>query len=484
MSNFTSIDQMIKSQYSTTPERPHLTYKLDGVWQTKTYKESITDVFALAETLTQKGYSNKHFLIYAENSYEWIISDLAIIGYVGVSVAVDSFWQYDDVKNAINFTDVSVVLYSEKNIDVIKKLQADFSNVDFLSLSIDVPNFIDKGHDLLAVKPDVFDLEPRATDTMCKILFTSGTNGLPKAAILTQNNILSIKSGLDYSLHLKKEDIVFLFLPLRHVLASVDIEIYMMGLGMEVVICSNKNKLFEEMQETNPTILVSVPLIYEKLYAAKQVNVFGNRMKILVTGGALATPEVVRYFNESGISLVQGYGLTETSGAISVQHIDEIEEYKSVGNPFSYLSAKIINANSKGTGEIVLKGDCIFMGYYKNSTATKSAFTEDGYFKTGDLGYFDAGNRLCVTGRKKRIILTNNGENVYPDEIENMLNNVDIVEASKVFQDGNLIAAEIHTIGGGYSEEVNAIISNYNKKTPKYKQISRHRVLDIAAKMK
>ena len=269
MNNFSTVAQMLANRYAAVPERRHLTYKKDGAWETKTYGESITDVIALAESLRAKGYSGRHIMLYGENSYEWIVSDLAIIGYVGVCVAADPFWRFDDMKNAVSFTDVSAVLYTEKNIDVVSELRAEFPGVDFLSLSRDIPALIQSGREMLAGKADIFTIEARPADLMCKLLFTSGTSGLPKAAMLTQRNLFALKNGIDYALGLTESDSSFLFLPLRHVIAFIHIEIYMTTIGMEIIICSDKNRLFEEIAETNPTTLIAVPLIYDRLCAAR-----------------------------------------------------------------------------------------------------------------------------------------------------------------------------------------------------------------------
>lgn len=508
MNKFNTLNEMIRTIHDEYAERPHLSWKVDGEWKTKNYKKTTEDVAALTEALVQQGLLDKKIAIYAGNSYEWIISDLAIMSGVGVCVAIDPLWLYEDVNNAIKFTGVKAVLYSEDVKDKVLLCEKDHPEVQFLSMEKDIPRLIRAGRKALKDKEDIFELQKKTTeDSICKMLFTTGTTGMPKVVELSHGNILSTYEGLSKKLHFTEEDTTLMFLPLRHVFASVVIEAWMTSIGMHIFICSHKNKLMQELKETKPTVLLSVPLIFEKVYKEidknqktmikilscipndwkvkrkvlkKLYDVFGGETKTLISGGAALNEEALRFFNKAGLNLLQGYGATETTGAVCVVDNGKVKEYKSVGSPMSGLSAKIL----KPDGEIAIKGKQVFTSYYRNKEATEKAFTKGGYYKTGDLGYFDKYGNLCITGRRKRVILTRNGEDVYPDEIEAELNEYQHIHSSKVFQKGNMIVADIYVTKERYIDAAQQFAEEVNVRLPKYKKIKKFNFLDSATKLK
>jgi long-chain acyl-CoA synthetase len=248
---------------------------------------------------------------------------------------------------------------------------------------------------------------------------------------------------------------------------------------MKIYICSSLGQMMEEIKEVNPTILCAVPLIYERIYATcKQYNIaptkiFGDNIRYLFCGGAWFDPEIRRFFKSYDITLLHSYGLSETSSIVCVEYPNSTD-FTSVGTVFENMTVKIDNPNEDGVGEIIVKGDNVFKGYYKNPEATNRAFDDCGFFHTGDLGRLE-GNLLYNYGRIKKVIVLSNGENVYPDEIISVLKTYPGVSGARVFEKDRKIFATIY-----YNKEIDAykIIESVNEQLPKHSRIQAFELIE------
>ena len=238
---------------------------------------------------------------------------------------------------------------------------------------------------------------------------------------------------------------------------------------MKIYLCSDKNKIVEELLEVKPTILSTVPIFLEKIYLAKRgkgisvKTLLGGRTRIVFCGGAILEPHLREMMAEEGITLLNAYGLSETASLISVEYSDEQED-GSVGTVFENQEVRIDEADENGVGEILVKGENIFIGYYGREDYYRKFFTEDGYFRTGDIGYLD-GDKLFLTGRKKRVIIGKNARNIYPEEIEAVILEVTKAENCKVFERDEKICAAIYT---NIEADAKALLTVINENLPKY----------------
>ena len=326
-------------------------------------------------------------------------------------------------------------------------------------------------------------LSPQDRETSCKVIFSSGTTGIPKGVMLCQRNMFASWENLLRRAHFDYTDVDYLFLPLNHTYAGICNFLYSVLSGMQIWLCSDTKKIFEEILEVRPTMFCAVPLIYERLYSVcleknlNPVEVLGGRIRFLFCGGAYMKPEIRKYLKECGLNLMEAYGLSETSSLISTEYSYSDDDFTSCGKIYEHLDVKISD-----DGEIIVKGDNIFNGYYQDKELTAKCFDKDGYFKTGDLGDIRDG-KLYITGRKKRVIILSKGENVYPDDIERCFEGTANIAKVKVFEKNKEIFATLYVSG-----EINAedVVVRVNASLPKYSRISAYEVIrdSISSRMK
>ncbi|MEO0215175.1 MAG: AMP-binding protein, partial [candidate division WOR-3 bacterium] len=299
---------------------------------------------------------------------------------------------------------------------------------------------------------------------LAEILFTSGTTGSPKGVMLTHRNIMSDIEGVYQIIDINEEDIFFSILPLHHVYECTVGFIAPIYIGATVAYASSlrPNVMIQEIKEIKPTLWLTVPLILEKIYQ-RILKELGNqppirkvviglmkrffkdrlskrirstlgleRIKYIVSGGAALPVWVSRGLEDLGFPILQGYGLSETSPILTVNP-PHAPRNASVGLPIPGVEIKLFEVNENGEGEIAARGPVVMKGYYKNEKATKEVFTDDGWFLTGDVGYFDGDGYLYITGRRKAVIVSKGGKNIYPEEVENKLLESPYIEEVLVF---------------------------------------------------
>ena len=443
------------------------------------YRQVLEDVNALGTSLIARGMKDKKIAVIGENCYQWALSYLAAACGTGVIVPLDKELNAEELKNQVMRAEVSCVIFAAKHEDTFKKIKADgdtplsllvnFSTVEENDGVPGLTQLIDEGKRLIDEgNRDFLDAEID-NEVMGILLFTSGTTGKAKGVMLSHKNIVTELMVAPTIFDLTEEDRYLSVLPLHHTYECTCCFLMALYKGSSVAFCEGLKYITKNLKEVRPTMMLGVPALYEKLYSTiwknirkqgkekllkrmisinnktrkigidmskvlfKQIlDVFGGRMKTMICGGAAINPEILDGIRDFGINALQGYGLTECApmGAFNPQ---DCPNSASVGVPFPGLEIKMINANEEGIGEICVKGDHVMLGYYQMPEETAKVLDEEGWFHTGDLGYIDDKGYTYLTGRQKNVIITKNGKNVYPEELEYLLSNISFVEESFVF---------------------------------------------------
>ena len=461
-----NIQSLVKFNAERFGNDPYIYEKEGERFVSHSHKEFFGDVCRLAAYLQSQGLTHKKIAIYARNSYEYMVADAAIMGFVGVCVTLSKAWGAYDVGNALGFLQVDALLYSSDKDDIVSVLKEQHPNILFIPIE---KVCAVEGN---ALKEDLIDISD-----CCKIIFSSGTTGIPKAVMLSQKSMFANWESLYRRVPMCHDDACYLFLPMHHTYAGISNFLYSLISGISIYLCSNPDNMFAEIQEVKPTLFCAVPLIFEKLYAlCNQKGLdpkafLGGNMKYLFSGGAYLSPALKKYFKKSGLFLCDSYGLTETSSLVSVEYPNTVD-FDSSGTVFENLSVKIDAPDENGIGEIIVKGENICLGYYGNSALNHTAFDENGYFHTGDLGSLKE-DKIYIFGRKKRVIVRSNGENVYPENIETLLKEYQTVQQAKVYEKDGVLFADLYV---SEKDGAEAIVTAVNEKLPAFSKIKAYEI--------
>lgn len=439
------------------------------------YAKFADDIEALGTALLDLGLRGKRIAIISPNRYEWCVSYLAVTTSDIVVVPLDKSLPNNEIEDLIIRSKVDGVIFDSKYAEVFHKLQEDNTNnlkyyicMDQIDGFDSYTTLIEKGSSLIKEgSSDYFDVTID-NKKMSIMLFTSGTTSISKAVALSQSNICEDIYALSQMTDIRKEDVFLSFLPLHHTFESTCTFLYGSYSGITIAFCDGLKYVQKNLAEFNVTGFVCVPLMLEIMYkkirkgieekgkakmvkfASKLCNFFlkikidirrlvfkeilnnlGGKLRILIAGGASMSKEAIQGFLDLGINLLQGYGLTETSPVLAGEN-DKYKRAGSVGFPLPGLEVKIDNPGKDGIGEIIAKGPTVMIGYVDNPEATNEAL-KDGWFYTGDLGYIDKDGFLFITGRKKDVIVLKNGKNIFPEELEILINQLPYVSESMVF---------------------------------------------------
>ena len=527
-------------QYSTTHFKNNIAYKYkkdstskEVEYIEKTYEQVGKDIKAFSTSLLNRNLEKKKIALIGNNRYEWCISYLAITCGGMVVVPLDKALPDNEIENLIVRSEAEVVIFDKKYLNIMKKIKEERKNLKTL-ISMDnvrdkdveiFNNLLEEGNNLLEDGDNKYEKIKIDENKMSIMLFTSGTTSSPKAVMLSQKNICSDVTNVARFVKIYPKDTLLSFLPIHHTFECTITFLYGFYSGATVAFCDGLKHIQKNMKEYKVSILVAVPLVLETMYKKikktirekektelinKMIKIsnkllkihidlrkiifkqiidnFGGNLRVVFYGAAPMNKETIIGFNNFGIDLIQGYGLTETSPVISAE-TDKEKRPGSVGLVLDDLDVKISNKDKDGIGEILIKGPSVMLGYYKNEKATKEAF-EDGWFKTGDYGYLDEDEFLYLTGRKKDIIVLRNGKNVYPEEIEMLINQIPYVKESLVYQRGQsttdtMLCAKIvydedlieNTVGkktkDEYKEEIWKQVKEINKNLPVFKHVKR-----------
>lgn len=439
-----------------------------------TYKKLLEDVNALGTKLYDLGYKDKRIAIVGRNKYEWAIVHLAnLLGGI-VCIPLDKELQVDELESCLIRSKADVVVFDEKYIENIEKIKRrnntnlqQYICMETKDNYLNIKTLIEEGNSLLKSGYKEYINAEVDSYKMNILLFTSGTTSKSKAVMLSQKNIASNVYAMQLVERFYENDVNLAFLPFHHIFGSTEM-IVMLACGIATAFPDGLRYVAQNLKEYKVSVFVGVPLLVESIYkkieegiekqgktklvnVAKKISNFllkfhidirkkifkaileelGGSMRFVISGGAPLDKRVAKGFNELGVKLVQGYGLTETSPVISAEN-DRKVKYGSVGIPLDNVIVELENKDENEIGEIKVKGPNVMLGYYQNEEATKEVL-RDGWFYTGDLGYFDKHGYLFITGRKKDMIVLKNGKKVFPEELEMLINRIDVVEESMVF---------------------------------------------------
>ncbi|MDD4389224.1 MAG: AMP-binding protein [Eubacteriales bacterium] len=439
-----------------------------------TYSGLLNDINCLGAALHNIGLGAKRIAIIGKNRYEWAISHLSCMLGGMVSVPLDKDLHIEELEESLIRSKADAIIFDEKHKEVILQIKEKGKTAlkEFFCMGkaegfTGVSELVERGDELLKQGERSFidtKLDPNA---MSILLFTSGTTSKSKAVMLSQNAIainvydmLIVETFLD-------TDVNIAFLPYHHIFGSTAI-IVMLSAGVKTVFPDGLKYIKQNLVEYKVSVFVGVPLLVDKIYSTIQKEIekqgktklmeralkisnflmkfnidlrkkffskvweqLGGELRMVVAGGAPLSKETARGFNEMGVHLVQGYGLTETAPVIAAEN-DRYVRYGSVGIPMRHTEAQISGPDENGIGELKVRGPNVMLGYYENEEATNEVI-KDGWFYTGDLAYFDKDGYLFITGRKKDMIVMKNGKKVFPEELEALILRHDEIEDAFVF---------------------------------------------------
>lgn len=470
------------------------------------YPRFKADVDALAAYFLGLGLNDDKIVLYAENSYEWIVTYFAAICSSNVIVPIDKELSGGELCTLVKDCEARLLICSAAKMKKIEEYKAEMISVERY---IDLAEYLElfkAGRELIeSGKSGVFDIKSD-TEKMCALIYTSGTTGSPKGVMLCQRNLIYDMVNSCRNL-LEPPDTVVL-LPLNHTFGMMACVLCQIYAGHIAYINSSLRNILKDINTLKPHHISVVPLFVETFYKGIWINAkksgkdkalkamlkvsnalrkvgidlrrvlfksvidgFGGNLEMIISGGAPIDLSVAKGFEELGITLISGYGITECSPIVST---DRNKDYKfgSVGLPIPGVEVKVDNPDENGEGELLIKGPIVMLGYYNNPEATAEAFDGE-WFKTGDYGRVDDEGFVFITGRKKNIIITPNGKNVYPEEIEAVIQRVEGVNEVLVYQDENVICAEIYTDTPDEKERIEKDVRAANKSLAAYKQVQK-----------
>lgn len=451
----------------------------DGSYKAVTYKDFKRETDAFGTALIDLGLKDKFIAVIGENRYEWCLSYLAVVNGVGIVVPLDRELPASEVENLIMRSNASAILFSGNHEKDMRKLALTNSSVKYfinMDASEDDGRFLSfrkllqKGASLIdAGNRSYLDskIDPEAFSIL---IYTSGTTDLAKGVMLSHKNIATNITSVCSVLYIDETDSTLCMLPLHHTYACTTSFLLMLYNGCRISFIEGLKHIAKNLKETSPTILLAVPLLLESMYkkvwdsinkdksTARKVRIalfisnvaynlfgidirkklfkqihdnIGGKVRLIISGAAAIDPAVSKGFRSFGITLLQGYGLTECSPIVTVNQMENFRD-DSIGLPLPCNEVMIYKPNKEGIGELIVKGDNVMLGYFENKLATEKVL-KDGWFFTGDLGKMNKDGFFSITGRKKNVIVTKNGKNIYPEEVEAYLDKSPYILESMVY---------------------------------------------------
>ncbi|MCL1808321.1 MAG: AMP-binding protein [Clostridiales bacterium] len=525
--------ELINSSASLFASKPAFYVKdaPGGKYRPITYEKFKEDIDSLGTALVDMGFKGKKIALIGENSYEWVVTYCAVANGTGVIVPLDKELHPGEINNLLERAKAAAVVYSKKMASAVKDAAAGIDHIKETIVMTDLPGLIKKGRDLMTEGDDRFTSAEIDREALCSLLFTSGTMGLAKGVMLSHRNLASNVFHMSKYVKIREDGVGLSVLPMHHsyeMTCDVFTGLYQ---GMAIAICEGLKHIAKNMAEVKATVMLSVPLVYESMHKKiwkqaeaagkagkmrkaiaisrmfklynncpgivkklfKDIHAFtGGRMELFVAGGAAINPKVIEDFEAMGITMMQGYGMTECSPIIAT-NTDRYSKASAAGFIISGTEARIENPDEAGIGELVCKSQSVMMGYYDDPAETAKVL-KDGWLSTGDYGYIDKDGMLHISGRKKNVIITKNGKNIFPEELEYYLTqrpyileamaygvedekSGDTIIKAGIYPDYDSLAAE----KGELTEEeikeiVKAEIDCANEFMPAYKRVRRFEI--------
>ena len=539
---YTDLKDMLKKSGEKYGNRPAYVFRTEeeGKFREITHKEFRDEINALGTKLIDMGLKDKRIAVISENRYEWGVDYLAVAAGTGVIVPLDKALPDNEIESLIIRSEVEAIFYSKKYDEVMNRIreQKNTKLQYFISMDLDKEEngvksqkeLTKEGRKLLEEGNREFLDSKIDNEKMGIMLFTSGTTAMSKAVMLSHKNICSNLQDITAVIKLTPEDRFLSFLPLHHTFECTVGFLYPISTGGSIAFCDGIRHIAENIKEYKITAMISVPILYEAMYkkvmktiekkgkletVKKGVKIsnfllkfgidirkklfkeihdtFGGKLRLFVSGGAALDPDTEKGFNELGITMYQGYGLTESSPVIAAED-DKYRRIGSIGKALPSLDVKIDNPDEDGVGELLAKGPSMMLGYYNNEEATKETL-KDGWLYTGDLARIDKDGFIFISGRKKFVIVLKNGKNIFPEELEALINKIEGVKESFVYgrpeDDGDYkIDAKIvydkenaeeifgTTDENEIKEKIWQEVKKVNKTMPAYKYIREIRITD------
>mgnify|MGYP004628441905 CR=1 FL=1 len=539
---FTDLKDMLKKSGEKYGDRPAYMYKTEekGIFKEITHKEFREDINGLGTKLIQMELKDKKIAVISENRYEWEVAYLSIVTGTGIVVPLDKSLPENEIESLVLRSEVEAIFYSKKYEKIMNKMKEQKNTKIEYFISMDLEKaengiyaereLIEQGKELISEGNREFLDAKIDANKMSIMLFTSGTTAMSKAVMLSHKSICANLMDIASVIKIDEKDRFLSFLPLHHTFECTVGFLYPVSKGSAIVFCDGIRHIAENVNEYKITAMISVPILFESIYkrvmkgiekkgqlqkVEKGIKIsqfllkfgidirrkifkeihdnFGGELRLMVAGGAALDPEAEKGFNELGFLMYQGYGLTESSPVIATED-DKYRKIGSIGKALPSLEVKIKEPNEEGIGELLAKGPSIMLGYYKNEEATQETI-QDNWLYTGDLARIDDEGYIFISGRKKFVIVLKNGKNIYPEEIENLINKIEGVKESFVYgkpeDDGDYkICAKIvydetvaqSVFGSNDKKEIQnkiwAEVKKMNKTMPAYKYVREITITD------
>lgn len=455
-----------------------------------TYGQLKSNILKFGKALQALGLKERtHIAIIGENRVQWSISYLTLMSFNYVVVPIDKNLTQNEILNILHESDSEAIIFSDTFGGIFSENKSVLKRLKFY-INMDRKSDID---DFLSMK-DLIDNQTLGGNTnlpvinpndLAEIIFTSGSLGRAKGVMLSQKNLATNLMDMVSMLMMYPQDKFLSVLPIHHTYECTCGMLCPLYAGSSVHYSRSLKTISEDMQKVRATIVLGVPLLFDKIFkkVMKAINddkkksfivpklikitnitqkfglkdlkkkifkelqeKFGGEIRIFIVGGAAADPVVAEGLQGFGFSFLQGYGLTETSPILAVNQVDNFKN-DAAGVPLPSIELRIVDPDENGVGEIYAKGDSVMLGYYKNKEQTDETFDDD-WFKTGDLGFIDSDGFLHIAGRKKNVIISKNGKNVFPEEVEDQLNHSPYIQECLVYgekdeKQNEVIAAQI-----------------------------------------
>ena len=545
MREITDLRDMIRSSAELFSDDPAFLVKEvpAGEYVPITYRTLRSDIDCLGTYFAKAGLKGKKIAIIGENSYQWVVAYLAAVNGMSIAVPLDKELPSHEIHNLMVRAEVDAILFSAKaedrTLDALEGIDGVDLRIRMNGVSVDpeVKNWetvmeegrnalLDGCHQYLDVEID--------PDAMCALLFTSGTTGTSKGVMLSHRNIAANVYNMSKYVKIRRPGVGLSVLPMHHTYELTCHVFTGLYQGMAIAICQGLRYVQQNLKESKATVMVGVPAVFEMMHKkvwkqaestgsvgkmtfmmnlARKTRMFnnikrmrkvfepihsaiGNHMELFIAGGAAINPQVIRDYEALGIPMIQGYGMTENAPIIAVNR-DYYSKAESVGPPMPGTEVRIFQPDEEGVGEIICKGPSVMMGYYKDPEATAEVL-KDGWLYTGDFGRFDEEGFLYICGRKKNVIVTKNGKNIFPEEIEYLLLEQPYIEEVIVYgvlekkSGDTIVTAEVYPnfdaihekFGKELSQEkihdiIKENVEAVNDKMTNYKRVKRIKLREI-----